>query len=213
MKLKRRLRYKICLGQAFTPNINYNINMIKKVPFSSLLVFSILVLSLITGSYFREINQHLISIYAFNSQLFSPYTAYTVLTMIPFTLNPLSLLGMMIISIGCFIYEYKFGTLKVVFMFIATHLSAILVILTLAFFNLQIARNTDIGASIGFWGVSGAVLGYVRYKKVIFSILILFSIFYLLFQPNNLATIEHPISLFLGMLFQKILTTYEKRKK
>lgn len=120
---------------------------------------------------------------------------------------------MMLISAGCFIYEYKFGFKKTVFMFFSTHLAAILIILSLAFLNLQIAKNTDIGASIGFWGVTGAVLGYVRYKKVIFGILILFSIFYLLFQPNNLATLEHPISLFFGMLFQKILMTYEKRKK
>jgi len=98
-------------------------------------------------------------------------------------------------------------------MFISTHITAILIILTLAFFNLQIAKNTDIGASIGFWGVSGAVLGYVRFKKILFLTLIVFSIFYLLFQPRNLATIEHPISLFLGMLFQKILITYEKHQK
>lgn len=187
--------------------------MVKKVPFTSLLVLIIIVTSLATGTYFQEINKHLINTYALNSQLFSLDKAYTVLTMIPFTLNLLSLLGMMLISLGSFIYEYKFGTLKTVFMFFSTHISAILIILVLAFLNLQIAKNTDIGASIGFWGVTGAVLGYVRFKKELFFILILFCIFYLLFQPNNLATIEHPISFFLGMLYQKIITTYEKRKK
>ncbi len=187
--------------------------MIRKVPFSAMLAITILTTSLITGSYYREINQHLINNFAFDSQSFSLEKFYTVISMVPFTLNPLSLLGMIVISLGCFTYEHKFGTLKTIFMFLSTHVSAILVILSLAMLNLQIAKNTDIGASIGLWGVTGAVLGYVKFKKVIFIILVLFCIFYLLFQPTNLATIEHPVAFFLGMLYQKFINIYEKHKK
>lgn len=187
--------------------------MFQKTPFTSILVLTILITSFITGTYYKQIDGYLINIYALNSQNFSLSNSYTILTMIPFTLNLLSLLGMLLISIGSFIYEYKFGTLKTVFMFFSTHLTSILIILALAFLNLQIAKKTDIGASIGFWGVTGAVLGYVRFKKVLFLALVLFSVFYLLFQPNSLATIEHPISLFLGMLYQKFITTYEKHQK
>ena len=187
--------------------------MFKKVPFSSVLILSILVLALISGSIFKPLPINFVSNVSFDAQDFSFHTYYRIFLMILFSKDPLMLFGLTIISIGCFIYEYKFGTKRALILFFSTHLTGILFILFSYFVRVPLSRYSDVGASIGFWGVSGAVLGYIRYKKAVFLSLVLFLVTYFFLKPGDPANIEHPAAFFSGMIYQKIINLYEKFKK